>query len=605
MRDTNVSHLATATLVLLPMAWTGVAFTQQVSGVVQVNNTAVPSSETSVALIDSAGAVAAITITSSNGGFTLRAPGAGTYRIRARRIGFLPDSSKFLTLTAGQRLQHISLSLNAFPVQLVRVSVEEARRCVIAPQAGATVFRLWQEAQSALTAAAATSDDARTGFVLHRFERKLDPRTGKIEESRSWNSRATTSEPYASVPAESLEAHGFVVPEGKMLVYYAPDARTLISDAFARTHCFRPIEDGLHPDLIGLSFAPTQQRLRDRSVRDILGTLWFDRATFDLRTLDFEYRDDPTTEGDDNPSASGRLEYARLPNERWIVNHWVIHMPVVAFVTAVTAPNGLATDAGSITLSRRLVRQVTSIWEAGGDVANTLPLPSARGSSAIISAYGTVVGNVVDTTSSGALEGVQGIRVTLRRDDMPADSPARYSTVSDSAGHFAFDGVVPARYSIDMKSARLDTLGIVIIPKPVLVDPASAQSFMTVIPTAAVVMHNLCGSNIRPGEALLRGTVSDSANDPVPHARVDVSWFAIPDVRQDHFSATTHSLAVFSDDRGAYGGCGIPTDRPLKIVVKDDAAARTATTFSTQKTPVGMVNFVLRAARPAARDQRN
>ena len=605
MRDTNVSHLATATLVLLPMAWTGVAFTQQVSGVVQVNNTAVPSSETSVALIDSAGAVAAITITSSNGGFTLRAPGAGTYRIRARRIGFLPDSSKFLTLTAGQRLQHISLSLNAFPVQLVRVSVEEARRCVIAPQAGATVFRLWQEAQSALTAAVATSDDARTGFVLHRFERKLDPRTGKIEESRSWNSRATTSEPYASVPAESLEAHGFVVPEGKMLVYYAPDARTLISDAFARTHCFRPIEDGLHPDLIGLSFAPTQQRLRDRSVRDILGTLWFDRATFDLRTLDFEYRDDPTTEGDDNPSASGRLEYARLPNERWIVNHWVIHMPVVAFVTAVTAPNGLATDAGSITLSRRRVRQVTSIWEAGGDVANTLPLPSARGSSAIISAYGTVVGNIVDTTSSGALEGVQGIGVTLRRDDMPADSPARYSTVSDSAGHFAFDGVVPARYSIDMKSARLDTLGIVIIPKPVLVDPASAQSFMTVIPTAAVVMHNLCGSNIRPGEALLRGTVSDSANDPVPHARVDVSWFAIPDVRQDHFSATTHSLAVFSDDRGAYAVCGIPTDRPLKIVVKDDAAARTATTFSTQKTPVGMVNFVLRAARPAARDQRN
>jgi len=605
VRDTNVSHLATATLVLLPMAWTGVAFTQQVSGVVQVNNTAVPSSETSVALIDSAGAVAAITITSSNGGFTLRAPGAGTYRIRARRIGFLPDSSKFLTLTAGQRLQHISLSLNAFPVQLVRVSVEEARRCVIAPQAGATVFRLWQEAQSALTAAAATSDDARTGFVLHRFERKLDPRTGKIEESRSWNSRATTSEPYASVPAESLEAHGFVVPEGKMLVYYAPDARTLISDAFARTHCFRPIEDGLHPDLIGLSFAPTQQRLRDRSVRDILGTLWFDRATFDLRTLDFEYRDDPTTEGDDNPSASGRLEYARLPNERWIVNHWVIHMPVVAFVTAVTAPNGLATDAGSITLSRRRVRQVTSIWEAGGDVANTLPLPSARGSSAIISAYGTVVGNIIDTTSSGALEGVHGIRVTLRRDDMPSDSPARYSTVSDSAGHFAFDGVVPARYSIDMKSARLDTLGIVIIPKPVLVDPASAQSFMTAIPTAAVVMHNLCGSNIRPGEALLRGTVSDSANDPVPHARVDVSWFAIPDVRQDHFSATTHNLAVFSDDRGAYAVCGIPTDRPLKIVVKDDAAARTTTTFSTQKTPVGMVNFVLRAARPAARDQRN
>lgn len=178
MRDANVNRLTIATLVLLRMTWAGVASAQQMTGVVQVNNTASPSTETSVALIDSTGAVAAITITNSNGSFTLRAPEAGTYRVRARRIGFLPDSSESLTLSAGQRLPQIRLSLSAFPVQLVRVGIEEARRCVIAPRAGAAVFRLWQEAQSALTATVATSHDVRTGFVLHRFERKLDPRTG-------------------------------------------------------------------------------------------------------------------------------------------------------------------------------------------------------------------------------------------------------------------------------------------------------------------------------------------------------------------------------------------------------------------------------------------
>jgi carboxypeptidase family protein len=593
VRNTKFIRLTIATLLLLPMAWTGVAFTQQVSGIVQVNNTAMPSNKTSVALIDSTGAIAAITITSSDGGFTLRAPGAGTYRIRARRIGFLPDSSKSLILSAGQRLPQIRLSLNTFPVQLVRVGIEEARRCVIAPQAGATVFRLWQEAQSALTATAATSQDVRVGFVLHRFERKLDARTGQIEESRSWDSRATTSEPYASVPAESLAAHGFVVPDGKMLVYYAPDARTLISDAFARTHCFHPIENGSHPGLIGLSFAPTEQRLHDRSVRDVSGTLWFDRVTLNLRTLDFEYGGNTGNASYDSPAATGQLEYMRLPSEAWVVSNWVIRMPVVTLTTAVTAPNGLAADPGGITISRRRMRQVTSVWEAGGDVENTQPLRSLRDSSAIVSAYGVVLGSVVDTTASGLREGVRGVRVTLHPGRMPSDSPASYSAYTDSAGSFAINGVAPATYSIEMESARLDTLGIEIVKRTVRVEPATQQSFVTTIPTAANAAYNMCQNSLRPREVLLHGLVLDEASRPMPHARVDVSWFAIADSRREHFEATTRNIATFSDEHGAYVICGIPADQRLKIVVKDDATARTMTTFSTQTTLVGMMNFVL------------
>jgi hypothetical protein len=583
---------------VLPAMWAGVAASQQISGAVRFNGSSVALDETSVVLVDSAGAVVAITTTGSNGNFTLRAPAPGTYRIRARRIGFLPDSSRYLTLTVGQQSQQINLSLNAFPVRLVRVGIEEARRCVIAPQAGAAVFRLWQEAQSALTATVATSHDVNTGFALRRFERKLDPRSGQIEESRSWDSRAATSEPYASIPAESLAAHGYVVPDGRMLVYYAPDARTLISDAFARTHCFHPTEDRSRQRLIGLAFEPTEQRSNDRSVRDVSGTLWFDRASLDLQALDFEYGGNSAHAPDASAAATGHLDYRRLPNGSWIVSHWLIHMPVITVTTTVTAPNGLASEPGGITLSRNRAQDVTSIWEAGGDVRNVLTLTAALDSAVIASAYGAVGGSVVDTTSSGARKGISGVRVTLERSRTAADSARLYSALTDSSGSFVIDSVTPDTYFLRMGSARLDTLGIDIVKRSVAVGPATQQSFVTIIPTTANAIYNMCRSSLGSREGLLHGLVSNSTGDPVEHVRIDVSWFAIADSRQEHFAASTHNIAAFSDGHGMYLICGIPRGQPLKILARDGATGRTASTVRTQNALVGMENFVLPGAAP-------
>lgn len=580
-------------LVALSVIWCGVASSQQVSGAVRISAPAVALDETSVVLIDSSGVVAAVTTTGSNGNFTLYAPRAGRYRIRVRRIGFLPDSSAYVTLSAGQPSPRITLSLSPFPFQLARVGVEEARRCVIAPQAGVTVFRLWQEAQSALTATMATSQDAHTAFVLRRFERRLDPRTGQVEESRSWDSRTTTSEPYASIPAESLATHGFVVPDGKMLVYYAPDARTLISAAFARTHCFHPREDVARPDLVGLAFEPTKQRDWDRSVRDVSGTLWLDRTTLALRTLDFEYRGNSEGAMDSDATATGHLQYAQLPSGAWIVNSWLIHMPVVTVVSTVRAPNGLSSETGAITLVRTNARRVESVWDAGGDVEQTLAVTAPRDSSNAISPYGAIHGSVVDTTSSGIRQGIQDVRVTLRSTHLASDSTTLYSVFTDTAGSFGIEHITPGTYSIQMNSARLDTLGISITARQLDVGPATQQSSVTTIPAAAEVVHNMCQNNLPPRGALLHGIIRNSTDDPVPDARIDVSWFAIADSRRSHFAATTHNVATFSDARGAYVICGIPTDQALKIVVTDRAGGSSTSTILTQKARVGMANFSL------------
>ena len=304
------------------------ASAQEVRGVAQIAGVSTPLADASVVLIGADGNIVAGAITHADGSYILRASRPGTYRVRPRRIGFSPDSSHALELVSGQSVTY-SPTLTPFATQLAGVRVEETSRCSIAPEAGATALRLWQEAQSALTAAAVVSKNAPIGFVLRRFERELDPGGSVVRESKSWDSRAVSSEPYASISAESLAVHGFVVPQGRYLIYYAPDVRTLTSDAFARTHCFRPTQNPTRPALIGLAFAPatrgTHRSVNGSSVRDVSGVLWLDRRTAELQFLEFEYG----TSAADASAASGRVDYRHLPSGAWIVNHWVIRMPVV------------------------------------------------------------------------------------------------------------------------------------------------------------------------------------------------------------------------------------------------------------------------------------
>lgn len=206
---------------------------QEVTGVARAGSSGLQLPEATVVLVNAAGGVVSGTITRPDGNYTLLAPSPGDYRVRARRIGFSPDSSEMFRLATGS-VARFDPRLSQFTAQLPIVPVEETRRCTMRPQTGAVAVRLWQEAQNALAATAVTSRNARIGFVLRRFERETDPATSRVLQSRAWEGRTLNLEPYASIAAESLAAHGFVTIQGKFRVFYAPDAKTLTSDAFTR-----------------------------------------------------------------------------------------------------------------------------------------------------------------------------------------------------------------------------------------------------------------------------------------------------------------------------------------------------------------------------------
>jgi len=330
------------------------AFAQAVVGNVRIAtdsaSTPAPASEAVVVLLDSTGAVVAGVVTQDDGHFTIRAPSSGTYRVLARRIGLAPDSSEKIHL--GDSITAVALTLRPFAERLDAVHVDESQRCKISAADGLLALQLWQDVQSALTAAIVTQGrQDRTGLVLTRFTRQVDPNNGRVLRSTTWQATSATYTSFSALPADTLVAHGFVIEERRDVIYYAPDARTLLSDAFARTHCFRPVTEGRHAGLVGLAFDAIRDRNRHAQVS---GTLWLDAATRQLRYLEFRYLDahqsnEISTE--ESFIATGRLDYDMLSDGTWIIRHWKLRIPVI----------------GNL---RRGIPWVMSVWELGGDATN-------------------------------------------------------------------------------------------------------------------------------------------------------------------------------------------------------------------------------------------
>src|SRR5438045_2756910 len=122
-------------------------------------------------------------------------------------------------------------------------------------------------------------------------------------------------------------------------VYRTPDAGTLVSDQFVRSHCYAAIRGyGAESGLTGLEFKPA----RVVGLPELTGVLWLDPKENALRALNYDYVNLPIPLR--IARTSGRVEFQQLANGQWIVPRWYIRMPRVARV--------VVTDARSASVSR-------------------------------------------------------------------------------------------------------------------------------------------------------------------------------------------------------------------------------------------------------------
>lgn len=355
-------HLAFA-LLGLALSLAAPAHAQSVTGsFVDAGGAPIPSAR--VSLQDESGRVVHAALTDASGRFTLRAPAAGRYVLRGERIGYASTVSEPLQIGAGEQASHRLVGIGQ-RVLLEAVVVAAEARCAPRPGTSQETAVVWGEVRKALDVVSATTGDQRARFAVELFEREVESPSGTVTADQRRRVEGMARKPFVTVDPEILSTVGFIERVGEGYTYAAPDADVLLSDRFLEEHCFRLRATGApSPGLIGLAFEP----VRGRRVPDVQGVLWVDRASAELRLLEFEYTRAPIRGPRGVPG--GSMEFQRLPDGRWITSSWVIRMPVEA---ARTQANVLVPQA----------RQVVAVREVGGAVqppgtpVQAPPAPSA------------------------------------------------------------------------------------------------------------------------------------------------------------------------------------------------------------------------------------
>lgn len=559
-RQVPAAHAARASarvaaIVAFLTLYTGGADAQVVRGIVvdAASGRAVPGAV--IVLLDSAGRRLVGVFAGDDGRYALRAAAPGRFRIRAERIGFRSDAGREVTLGAGETID-LPLVTRPVPVTLSAVTVTARAACVAAAD-GEAVSEVWEEARKALYATEITHQQELFSARVSRFERMLDARTGRVTSHQTSERSGVTRNPFTSLGADQLSADGYVQRSGSEVVYYAPDAAVLLSNEFLRDHCFQ-LRRGARgrEGLIGLAFEP----VRGRRKPDITGTLWIDRRTAELRDLEYRY-----TELADLPGSvrrdefGGSVVFRRMPTGAWIVERWVIRMPILgegAFGGR-NAPPIPGTPASGDRLA------LVAIREEGGEVIETL----ARGERRTVASRGAAVAGVL--FDSTLLAPLPDARVFL--------DGTQFSARTGADGTFRLDDVPPGTYSVSAIHPRFDSLGVTPPTATVMLSAGETASARLAGPSPATIAARLCPADeLRRGQGILRGRVLDSeSGKPAGDVPVTITWRTL-----ERTAGPTRvgepRLATRTDAEGRYAVCGLPAD----VVLTAHAALRAGRTAS-------------------------
>lgn len=444
-------------------------------------------------------------LTNGEGRAAMRAS-PGAYRLKINRIGFQVTLTERFSVAAGETVRR-EIALTSFRMVLPEHAVRGETQCNAQAREGELAAALWEQIRTALTANVLTQSQWAVPLRVQEFERKLD-RDLTVTKEQALRTRVVRGPPFGSFAPETLAKRGFIFASGgDEFTFAAPDAALLVSDQFVDTHCFRAVS--VPGDSVGLAFAPVPRRRET----DVEGTLWIDRTTNELRSLDYRYTGltGPLSRAD----IGGRLEFERLRTGAWIVKYWYIRMPVVE-----TSVMGLRSRV--LTSAANKPPQVVGYVEQGGRVT------PAQGSAAAMRAI--VRGRVFDSTTAVGLPGAV-IRIRGEPD----------SVVTDIGGEFEIaappgDQVIVATHVklglVPDSSARAMTL------------KAAGNPFVDfAVPPAGAFAREFCGAT--ENRSGLIGFAFDKEGTAAEGLEVRVRWNAIGGMHEERTRSGPLGLYVF------------------------------------------------------------
>ena len=269
-----------------------------------------------VALINARDSVVTEGLANQDGVRVLFAP-VGAYRIRVRRIGYLPFLSSELSLP---RAGELVLNVESPRVVLESIVVTSRSQCSRNDSSAQALSTVWDEVAKALRASQLTLDDLRGMGRARKYRREI-AKNGDVIAGDSSEFAIRNRRPFGSIDPAALASEGYVIGDAdKGWNFYGPDETVLLSDPFAATHCFRLVRERERPAQIGVSFEP----IPSRKIADIKGVLWVDQKTSELREISFRFVNaGPMSRYE----AGGFTRFRRAPSGAWIVDEWKLSAP--------------------------------------------------------------------------------------------------------------------------------------------------------------------------------------------------------------------------------------------------------------------------------------
>jgi hypothetical protein len=488
-------------------------------------------------------------LTDDGGQFTLTAPAAGRYRLKSAVVGIRSSITPPFELVAGTDLE-LNFAVQAIVVVLPTLTIEDERTCLGPLQGSIAAATIWEEARKALSAVKWTEQQSLFRHDLVRYERRLDTYTLEVKDNRELSHGGLyRGSPFATETPDRLEAFGYIRRDGKEFRYYGPDATVLLSEQFANNHCFSVREgDGEKFGLVGLRFRPAPHR----AVPEIAGVLWLDKATTELRYLEFRYTAVPVDV--ESPLIGGRVVFERLPQGPWIVQRWRIRMPIMK--------ERPARFSGFIADSYLAEIKESGGWVSEVHTADGKPISRVGGA--------MLVGTAIDLNTARP---VARATVILTGTDI--------ATKTDREGRFRLERVPEGRYRVSFGHDVLDSLGFAPPYQVVTMSLEQPQTVGLIIPRYGSLRSLLCPAADPQADnvGIISGFVRDLSGNPLPAVQV-IALEHRRRVRQDD-AVRMHSEAM-TDWSGFYSLCDVPAGGSVNVEAR--LAGLRSTTMRTTTT---------------------
>ncbi|MDB4888742.1 MAG: hypothetical protein JWL61_597 [Gemmatimonadetes bacterium] len=523
---------------------------------------------------DNNGSTVGRALTGQRGDFALRMSTEGRVALTVLRIGYRPTVGPFVTVAAGAT-ERVRIVFASGAVTLAEVGVRERETCRVGADSGMAVARVWEEARKAMLTTQLSVDGVPMFAEWIEYERTLDSTSRIVRQQKVRASRNPTTHAFRSVPAEVLRDQGFVVADTNGTVYYAPDAEALLSDAFVSGHCFQLVKSrSSDANLIGVGFVPTHER---RDLREIEGTLWVDRATSELRTLEFRYLNLPDAAEPAHPG--GAVEFKRLSDGNWFVSKWSVRMPGLAL-------RDRTSDGGfRRTIMARSMVVLRAVQVSGGEVTRAM-----RGDSVVYQAGGPAI--AVQLVAPDSIASAEGATLLLEGTD--------YAGRADVSGRIRLSPVLSGRYRASIRTPFMDQFGVPpMVHELVTHDDARVDSLT--LPTVADALAHACQRDaVGKGEGLLYGRALDVHGQAIAGAVVTATWagaFSLVGMRDgEHLSHTEHTLQARTGEGGQWRICGVPSNAVVTVTAAADSGSTRQQVRMDDRALAG-VDLVLRPTR--------